>query len=146
MAFLYRAHIHAHNLQLDLVRRNIPFNITIGVRFFEQAHIKDVAAYLKFVINPRDELSFKRLVQLLPGIGAKGADKLWKTFVAPGNPVPDAPEAASEKSKTKERHSSSETRTPIAAALQRCVQDVPKRAAAAWAQFSATIAQLEVDE
>src|SRR5207237_10388307 len=80
MAVLYRSHFHALELQLELTRRNIPFSITSGIRFFEQAHVKDVTAYLKLATNPRDELSFKRLAQLLPGIGAKGADKLWKTF------------------------------------------------------------------
>ena len=80
MAVLYRSHFHAMELQMELTRRNIPFSITSGIRFFEQAHIKDVAAYLKLVTNPRDELSFKRLAQLLPGIGSKGADKLWEGF------------------------------------------------------------------
>ena len=73
MAVLYRSHFHALELQLELTRRNIPFSITSGIRFFEQAHIKDVTAYLKLVTNPRDELAFKRLVLLLPGIGGKGA-------------------------------------------------------------------------
>src|SRR6266496_5548575 len=82
MAVLYRSHFHALELQLELTRRNIPFSITSGIRFFEQAHIKDVTAYLKLVSNPRDELSFKRLAQLLPGIGGKGADKLWQKFNA----------------------------------------------------------------
>ena len=76
MAVLYRSHFHALELQLELTRRNIPFSITSGIRFFEQAHIKDVTAFLKLVTNPRDEISFKRLVQLLPGIGGKGADKI----------------------------------------------------------------------
>src|SRR5688572_12870804 len=80
MAVLYRSHFHALELQLELTRRNIPFSITSGIRFFEQAHIKDATAYLKLVTNPRDELAFKRLVQLLPGVGGKGADKLWKLF------------------------------------------------------------------
>ena len=82
IAVLYRSHFHALELQLELTRRNIPFSITSGIRFFEQAHIKDATAYLKFVANPRDEISFKRLAQLLPGIAAKGADKLWKIFSA----------------------------------------------------------------
>jgi DNA helicase-2/ATP-dependent DNA helicase PcrA len=73
MAVLYRSHFHALELQLELTRRNIPFSITSGIRFFEQAHIKDVTAYLKLVTNPRDELSFKRIVQLLPGVGGKDA-------------------------------------------------------------------------
>src|SRR5882762_7636668 len=77
MAVLYRSHFHALELQLELTRRNIPIAITSGIRFFEQAHIKDVAAYLKLVCNPRDELAFKRLTKMLPGIGRKRADKLW---------------------------------------------------------------------
>src|SRR5207302_10015434 len=84
MAVLYRSHFHALELQLELTKRNIPFSITSGIRFFEQAHLKDVTAYLKLVTNPRDELSFKRIVQLLPGIGGKGADKLWKVFTEHG--------------------------------------------------------------
>jgi len=77
---LYRSHFHALELQLELVRRNIPFVITSGIRFFEQAHIKDVTAYLKLLHNPWDELAFKRLVRLLPGVGGKGAEKLWSHF------------------------------------------------------------------
>jgi DNA helicase-2/ATP-dependent DNA helicase PcrA len=77
IAVLYRSHFHALELQLELTRRNIPFSITSGLRFFEQAHIKDVTAYLKLAANPRDELAFKRIVQLLPGIGGQGANKLW---------------------------------------------------------------------
>src|SRR5512137_2047799 len=87
MAVLYRSHFHALELQLELTKRNIPFSITSGIRFFEQAHIKDVTAYLKLVHNPQDELAFKRLVQLLPGIGGKGADKLWTEFVAHQSPL-----------------------------------------------------------
>src|SRR5258706_3238883 len=82
MAVLYRSHFHALELQLELTRRNIPFSITSGIRFFEQVHIQDVAAYLKFTANPQDELSFKRIVQLLPGVGGKGADKLWNQLNA----------------------------------------------------------------
>ncbi|MGN6554464.1 MAG: ATP-dependent helicase, partial [Verrucomicrobiota bacterium] len=125
MAVLYRSHFHALELQLELTRRNIPFSITSGIRFFEQAHIKDVAAYLKLVTNPRDELAFKRLVQLLPGIGGKGAEKLWTQFVREHQ----SPKATSG--------------TPIAAALQSCVTGVPKKAAIAWTQFATTLAQLE---
>ncbi len=81
MAVLYRSHFHALELQLELTRRNIPFTITSGIRFFEQAHIKDATAYLKLVVNPQDEIAFKRLAQLLPGIAAKGAEKMWKKFI-----------------------------------------------------------------
>ncbi|HEV2695066.1 MAG TPA: UvrD-helicase domain-containing protein, partial [Verrucomicrobiae bacterium] len=80
IAVLYRSHFHALELQLELTRQQIPFSITSGIRFFEQAHIKDATAYLKFIANPKDEVSFKRLILLLPGIGAKGADKIWNGF------------------------------------------------------------------
>ena len=127
---LYRSHFHALELQLELTRRQIPFSITSGIRFFEQAHIKDATAYLKFVANPKDEVSFKRLVQLIPGIGSKGAEKLFQNFAA----------------KLAEGGLKLEAKPKIAATLQVCIKAVPKKAAVAWAQFVATISQLEADE
>lgn len=82
IAILYRAHYHAVELQLELSRRGIPYQITSGVRFFEQAHIKDVAAFIRFVANPRDEVAFKRMIKLLPGIGNKSADNFWRAWEA----------------------------------------------------------------
>ena len=153
MAVLYRSHFHALELQLELTRRNIPFSITSGIRFFEQAHIKDVTAYLKLVANPRDELSFKRLAQLLPGIGGKGADKLWKAFqrsrrAKPSRRCrsrhPDRPGARSAQT----RNPQPATRNPHSAdrACRPAPARVPKKAAVAWAQFVATIAQLEAED
>jgi DNA helicase-2/ATP-dependent DNA helicase PcrA len=80
VAVLYRAHFHAMELQMELTRRNIPYVITSGLRFFEQAHVKDVSCFLKVAVNPHDELAFKRIVKLMSGIGAKTADKLWARF------------------------------------------------------------------
>src|SRR4051812_18641307 len=80
IAVLYRAHYHAIELQLELSRRGIPYQITSGIRFFEQAHIKDVVAFLRVVVNPRDEVAFKRLIKLLPGIGNRSADAMWNTW------------------------------------------------------------------
>lgn len=77
MAVLYRAHHHAMELQLELGRRGIPFVVRSGVRFFEQAHVKDAMAFLRFVDNPRDELAFKRFVKLFSGVGLSTADSLW---------------------------------------------------------------------
>jgi DNA helicase-2/ATP-dependent DNA helicase PcrA len=76
-AVLYRAHHHSMELQMELARRGIPFVVRSGVRFFEQAHIKDVLAHLRFIANPLDELAFKRVAKLCPGIGPAGADALW---------------------------------------------------------------------
>lgn len=77
IAILYRAHSHILEIQVELVRRGIPFVVRSGLRFFEQAHIKDVLAYLKFIYNPEDELSFRRGVKLHEGIGNASADSLW---------------------------------------------------------------------
>jgi DNA helicase II / ATP-dependent DNA helicase PcrA len=82
IAVLYRAHYHAIELQLELSRRGIPYLITSGVRFFEQAHVKDVTSFVRFVANPRDEVAFKRMVKLLPGIGNKSADNHWRAWEA----------------------------------------------------------------
>ena len=82
MAVLYRAHFQSLEVQLSLTRAGIPFSITSGLRFFEQAHIKDVAAFMKFVINPADEVAFKRMARLLPGIAVKTAEKLWEHLSA----------------------------------------------------------------
>ena len=82
MAVLYRAHFHSMEIQLELTRRGIPFEVTSGLRFFEQAHVKDVAAFLKFAVNPSDETAFRRMVRLLPGVGEKTADSLWAAVKA----------------------------------------------------------------
>ena len=82
MAVLYRAHFHSMEIQLELTRRGIPFEVTSGLRFFEQAHIKDAAAFLKFTVNPSDETAFRRMVRLLPGVGEKTADSLWSVVKA----------------------------------------------------------------
>ena len=78
MAVLYRSHFQSLEVQLALTRAGIPFSITSGLRFFEQAHIKDIAAFMKFAVNPTDEVAFKRIVRLLPGVAVKTAEKLWE--------------------------------------------------------------------
>jgi DNA helicase-2/ATP-dependent DNA helicase PcrA len=135
MAVLYRSHFHALELQLELTRRNIPFSITSGMRFFEQAHIKDVAAYLKLASNLHDEVSFKRIVRLLPGVGGKSADKLWHGFHAALERRESAPPLSG--------RSDAKAPPAIATLLQACAGAVPKKAAAAWAELSISFAQLE---
>ena len=78
MAVLYRSHFHSVDLQMTLARTGVPFRITSGIGVFEQMHTKDVLAYLRLLRNPSDELSFMRLVRLLPGVGEKAAQNCWK--------------------------------------------------------------------
>jgi len=77
IAVLYRAHFHSMELQMELVRRGIPFEIRSGIRFFEQAHIKDVTAFMRLIINPLDELAWKRILTLYHKIGRVTAEKIW---------------------------------------------------------------------
>jgi DNA helicase-2/ATP-dependent DNA helicase PcrA len=69
IAVLYRSHWNALELQLELQRRDIPFRVRGGIRFFEQAHIKDATAFLRAVANPRDEIAWFRALPLVPHVG-----------------------------------------------------------------------------
>ena len=76
IAILYRAHYQAMDLQMELTRLNIDYQITSGVRFFEQAHIKDFTAQLRFASNPADVSAFVRFTTLLPKVGPKTAERI----------------------------------------------------------------------
>ena len=87
IAVLYRAHAHSSMLQAELIKRNIPYEVRSGVRFFEQAHIKDVVAFLKVLDNPFDEIAWRRLWLMLPRIGNATAAKLWDAIRQAANPL-----------------------------------------------------------
>lgn len=78
IAVLYRAHFHAMDLQMELSKQNIPYQITSGVRFFEQAHVRDLVAQLRFASNPLDGTAFCRMLCLLPKVGEKTAERVLK--------------------------------------------------------------------
>ncbi|WP_269537751.1 ATP-dependent helicase [Cerasicoccus fimbriatus] len=78
IAVLYRAHFQAMDLQMELSRQGVGYTITSGVRFFEQAHIRDFVAQLSFLTNPGNETAFKRVAGLLPKVGPKTAERLLK--------------------------------------------------------------------
>ncbi|MBV8677232.1 MAG: ATP-dependent helicase [Planctomycetaceae bacterium] len=87
IAVLYRNHHDSILLQAELVSRGIAYTVRSGLRFFEQAHIKDVLAYLRIVANPRDELGWRRLLLLLPGIGQVKAAALCARLLAAADPM-----------------------------------------------------------
>lgn len=78
IAVLYRSHFHAMELQIQLARQQIPYLITSGVRFFEQAHIKDVLCLVRLAGNPMDELAFGRLFEMFPKLGPKTVSRVWE--------------------------------------------------------------------
>ena len=87
MAILYRNHYDSVVLQGELVTRGIPYTVRSGLRFFEQAHIKDVLAYLRVVQNPRDEASWRRILLLLPGIGPAKAAAIYQQLGQSADPL-----------------------------------------------------------
>jgi DNA helicase-2/ATP-dependent DNA helicase PcrA len=74
-AVLMRGAHHSDVLEVELVRRNIPYVKYGGLKFLEAAHVKDVLALLRFIDNPRNRLAGFRTLQLLPGIGPAIADR-----------------------------------------------------------------------
>jgi DNA helicase-2/ATP-dependent DNA helicase PcrA len=74
---LFRAAYQSESLEFELAKRDIPYEYRGGVRFFERAHIKDVIAYLRILANPRDEVSWLRILNFVPGIGAVTASRIF---------------------------------------------------------------------
>ncbi len=87
IAVLYRSHYQSMELQMELQRRNIPFEVRSGLKFFEQAHIKDVLSFMRITVNPFDELSWKRVLKLTPGIGNITAGRIWDSIRKSENPL-----------------------------------------------------------
>jgi DNA helicase-2/ATP-dependent DNA helicase PcrA len=69
IAVLFRAGYMSADLEIELSNRKIPFEKWGGLKFLEAAHVKDVLAFLRVLENPRDEVSWYRLLLLMPGVG-----------------------------------------------------------------------------
>jgi DNA helicase-2/ATP-dependent DNA helicase PcrA len=82
VAVLFRAGFHSFDLEIELNRVNVPFVKVGGFKFVESAHIKDVLAHLKVIINPYDRLNWSRILLLLDKVGPKSAQKMYETLVA----------------------------------------------------------------
>jgi DNA helicase-2/ATP-dependent DNA helicase PcrA len=87
IAVLYRSHFQSMELQIKLQEQGVPYEIRSGVRFFEQRHIKDVLAFLRITVNPRDELAWKRALKLYPTIGDRMASKIYAALTASQDPL-----------------------------------------------------------
>ncbi|MEO0073381.1 MAG: ATP-dependent helicase [candidate division WOR-3 bacterium] len=74
-AVLFRAGYHSDQLEIELVRRNIPFRKYGGLRFLETAHVKDLIAFLRILENPRDEMSWFRVLDMLEGVGPRTVER-----------------------------------------------------------------------
>jgi DNA helicase II / ATP-dependent DNA helicase PcrA len=81
MAILFRSSFHSFDLELELQRHDLPFIKRGGFKFIETAHVKDVLAHLRVVANPRDAVSWHRILLLLDGLGPKTADEMIRQVV-----------------------------------------------------------------
>jgi DNA helicase-2/ATP-dependent DNA helicase PcrA len=86
IAVLFRASFHSFDLEGELTRSHIPFVKYGGFKFLESLHIKDVLAHMKVLDNPKDRLSWSRVLKILPGIGPKTALDLADKIAANGIP------------------------------------------------------------
>lgn len=87
IAILYRAHYLSLPLQLALSRKKIPFHLTSGLKFYEQAHIKDILSFLRILENGRDQSAWKRILRMIPKVGTKTAEKVLLHLGKEENPA-----------------------------------------------------------
>ena len=80
IAVLVRAGYMSADLEIELTNRKIPFEKWGGLKFLEAAHVKDVLAFLRVLENPRDEVSWYRILMLMPGIGDVTARAMMETM------------------------------------------------------------------
>lgn len=81
IAVLFRSGWHSNDLEIELASRNIPFVKYGGQKFVQAAHIKDMLSYLRIAQNVFDQVSWYRLLLLLPGIGPKTAEGIIRQVV-----------------------------------------------------------------
>ena len=77
-AVLFRGSHHSDRLELELVRRNIPYVKYGGLKFLEAGHVKDMLSVLKWAENPKNEVAAFRVLKLLPGMGPSNASRCFE--------------------------------------------------------------------
>ncbi len=87
MAVLFRSSFHSFDLEIELARHDIPFVKRGGFQFMETAHIKDVLAHLRIVSNPRDAVSWSRVLMLIEGVGPRMSRKLIEQILGEEDPA-----------------------------------------------------------
>jgi len=82
LGVLFRSAYISIPLQAELSKRNIPYQVVGGLRFYETAHVKDVMAHLKVILNPKDEIAWTRVLTLIRGIGAVISEKILQDIIS----------------------------------------------------------------
>lgn len=81
MAVLFRSSFLSFDLEIELTKANIPFVKYGGFKFIETAHVKDMIAYLRVLENPRDIVSWNRILLLIDGVGPRTAEKITEDIM-----------------------------------------------------------------
>ena len=76
IAVLFRSSFFSFDLELELAKANVPFQKFGGMKFVETAHVKDVMAFLRIAVNPKDVISWYRVLLLHEGVGPKTAQRI----------------------------------------------------------------------
>lgn len=76
IAVLFRSGFLSFDLEIELNKANIPYHKFGGLKFVETAHIKDMLGYMKVLVNPRDAVSWHRILLLEQGVGSRTAEKV----------------------------------------------------------------------
>lgn len=87
IAVLYRNHYFAKDVEMELTKQGVPYELRSGTKFFEKKHIRDMIAFLRMNFNMSDELSWARTLGQLDGIGAKTLRTILDRLVVEGSDV-----------------------------------------------------------
>jgi DNA helicase-2/ATP-dependent DNA helicase PcrA len=83
IAVLFRSGFHSFDLEIELNKANIPYMKFGGMKFIETAHIKDMMSFFKILANPKDVISWHRLMLMLDGVGPRTASKMVELISSP---------------------------------------------------------------
>jgi DNA helicase-2/ATP-dependent DNA helicase PcrA len=85
IAVLVRSSFHSFGLEVELNRHGLPFVKRGGFKFIETAHIKDVIAHVRVLLNPHDSAAWHRVLMLLEGVGPRTCDEIVRWILDGGD-------------------------------------------------------------
>lgn len=87
IAVLYRSSYLTQDLELEIVRRRIPYRTYGGLKFIQKAHVRDMLAWMKILYNPSDEASWRRVILLHPGLGNAASNQVLSQLAKKEEPL-----------------------------------------------------------
>jgi DNA helicase-2/ATP-dependent DNA helicase PcrA len=108
IAILFRSSFFSFDLEIELAKANIPFQKFGGMKFIETAHVKDVLAFLRIAANPKDVISWYRVLLLHEGVGPKTAQKILDELATARLTIKANPESNASFSEETSSHKSSD--------------------------------------